>query len=58
MNVKIKHRESFRPFAPAVLRERCSEYFDMDEDSPYMLLVTAVREERRNPASSEMADDN
>jgi carbamoyltransferase len=58
MNVKIKHRESFRPFAPAVLRERCSEYFDMDEDSPYMLLVTTVREERRNAASSHMQDDN
>jgi carbamoyltransferase len=47
MNLKIKFRESFRPFAPAVLRERVSEYFEMDADSPYMLLVAPVREERR-----------
>ena len=49
MNLKIKYRESFRPFAPAVLRERCAEYFELDEDSPYMLLVAPVREERRKP---------
>jgi carbamoyltransferase len=47
MNLKIKYRESFRPFAPSVLRERVSDYFDMDIDSPYMLLVAPVREERR-----------
>jgi carbamoyltransferase len=47
MNLKIKFRESFRPFAPSVLRDRVSEYFDMDCDSPYMLLVAPVREERR-----------
>jgi carbamoyltransferase len=47
MNLKIKFRESFRPFAPSVLREAVSEYFDMDCDSPYMLLVAPVREERR-----------
>jgi carbamoyltransferase len=47
MNLKIKFRESFRPFAPAVLRERCVDYFDMDDDSPYMLLVAPVRAERR-----------
>jgi carbamoyltransferase len=49
MNLKIKFRESFRPFAPAVLQERVSEYFDMrpEEDSPYMLLVAPVREEKR-----------
>ena len=47
MNLKIKYRESFRPFAPAVLRERCADYFEMDEDSPYMLLVAPVRSERR-----------
>src|SRR5439155_11573099 len=39
MNLKIKFRESFRPFAPSVLRERVSEYFQMETDSPYMLLV-------------------
>jgi carbamoyltransferase len=47
MNLKIKFRESFRPFAPSVLRERVSDYFDMDADSPYMLLVAPVREARR-----------
>lgn len=47
MNLKIKYRESFRPFAPAVMREHVSEYFDLNCDSPYMLLVAPVREERR-----------
>jgi carbamoyltransferase len=42
MNLKIKFRESFRPFAPSVLRERVSDYFEMDVDSPYMLLVAPV----------------
>jgi carbamoyltransferase len=42
LNLKIKYRESFRPFAPAVLREDVSEYFDIDSDSPYMLLVAPV----------------
>ncbi len=49
MNLKIKFRESFRPFAPSVLRERVSDYFDLDSDSPYMLLVAPVREDRRIP---------
>ncbi len=49
MNLKIKFRESFRPFAPAVLRERVAEYFELDADSPYMLLVAPVRESRRLP---------
>ena len=53
MNLKIKFRESFRPFAPIVLREKVSEYFEMDADSPYMLLVAPVREDRRiNPGQS------
>ena len=43
MNLKIKHRESFRPFAPAVLRERVSDYFELDRDSPYMLLTAATK---------------
>jgi carbamoyltransferase len=47
MNLKIKFRESFRPFAPSVLRERVNDYFDMDVDSPYMLLVAPVKEDRR-----------
>ena len=47
MNLKIKYRESFRPFAPSVLRERVSDYFEMDADSPYMLLVAPVSEKRR-----------
>jgi carbamoyltransferase len=49
MNLKIKHRESFRPFAPSVLRERVSDYFQMECDSPYMLLVAPVLEKRRLP---------
>lgn len=49
MNLKIKYRESFRPFAPAVLRERASDYFNLDCDSPYMLLVAPIRESRRIP---------
>lgn len=47
MNLKIKFRESFRPFAPAVLRERVSDYFEIDSDSPYMLLVAPVCKQRR-----------
>src|SRR2546427_144087 len=47
MNLKIKYRESLRPFAPSVLRERVGEYFEMDADSPYMLLVAPVVESRR-----------
>ncbi len=52
MNLKIKHRESFRPFAPAVLRERVAEYFELDTDSPYMLIVAPVVENRRVPQAS------
>lgn len=47
MNLKIKFRESFRPFAPSVLEHRASDYFDLDAESPYMLLVSPVKEERR-----------
>ena len=52
MNIKIKFREGFRPFAPSVLRERVSEYFDLDCDSPYMLLVAPVAERQRVPMSA------
>jgi carbamoyltransferase len=47
MNLKIKYRESFRPFAPSVLEEKCAEYFDLDAQSPYMLLVAPVQEARQ-----------
>jgi carbamoyltransferase len=53
MNVKIKFRESFRPFAPSVLREHVDEWFELDADSPYMLLVAGVRETRRLPVADE-----
>jgi len=53
MNIKIKFREGFRPFAPSVLRERASDYFELDAESPYMLLVAPVRKERQIP----MTDD-
>ena len=49
LNLKIKLRESFRPFAPAVMAERCGEYFDLEVESPYMLLVAPVGESRRLP---------
>jgi carbamoyltransferase len=55
MNLKIKFREGFRPFAPSVLRDRAGDYFELDCESPYMLLVAPVREERRTPASEEQA---
>ena len=54
MNLKIKFRESFRPFAPTVLRERASEYFELDTESPYMLLVAPVaRSQRRELSAAE-----
>ncbi len=55
MNLKIKFRESFRPFAPAVLRDRVGEYFEthQGEDSPYMLLVAPVRSEHRTTLTAE-----
>lgn len=53
MNLKIKFRESFRPFAPAVMREHVSDYFELNSDSPYMLLVAPVAESRRVPMSAD-----
>ena len=47
LNLKVKYRESFRPFAPSVLRDRVSDWFDLDNDSPYMLLVADVVKARR-----------
>lgn len=56
MNLKIKFREGFRPFAPSVLREKVSDYFDLDVDSPYMLIVAPVKEERRVPVTAEKSE--
>jgi len=53
MNLKIKYRESFRPFAPSVLREHAAEWFELDEDSPYMMLVADVAEGRRRKMTAE-----
>jgi carbamoyltransferase len=55
LNLRIKFRESFRPFAPAVLREDVADWFELDADSPYMLLVADVVESRRRPMTA--ADD-
>jgi carbamoyltransferase len=53
MNLKIKFRESFRPFAPSVLKEKCSEWFDLTEESPYMLLVAPVVKSRQRSMTAE-----
>jgi len=53
LNLKIKYRESFRPFAPAVLREDVADWFELDGDSPYMLLVADTRPERRRQMTAE-----
>ncbi len=53
LNLKVKYRESFRPFAPAVLREDVADWFELDYDSPYMLLVAGVRPERRRSMTKE-----
>ena len=53
MNVAIKFRESFRPFAPSCLEERATDYFDLDTPSPYMLLVAPVKENLRRAQSGE-----
>ena len=55
MNLKIKFRESFRPFAPVVRRERVQDYFELDADSPYMLLVAPVRPELRVPQTASLS---
>ena len=56
MNLKIKFRESFRPFAPAVLRERLSDWFELDDESPYMLLVAPVSKNRRHEIAADQQD--
>jgi len=55
LNLKIKYRESFRPFAPAVLREDVGAYFALDEESPYMLLVAPIKDDRLTPLGSAAA---
>ena len=56
MNIKIKFREGFRPFAPSVLRERVADWFEMGCDSPYMLLVAPVKKERQIPMTREQQE--
>ncbi|MBI4060857.1 MAG: carbamoyltransferase [Elusimicrobia bacterium] len=56
MNLKIKFRESFRPFAPAVREEDCAEYFELETESPYMLLVAPVREKHRKAPAAGSQD--
>ncbi len=58
LNLKIKFRESFRPFAPSVLRERVSEYFELEEASPYMLLVAAVKSDLRKTDAKSVSDSD
>ncbi|HEX6144815.1 MAG TPA: carbamoyltransferase [Geminicoccaceae bacterium] len=53
LNLKVKYRESFRPFAPSVLREEVADWFELDQDSPYMLLVAGVADERRRRMNQE-----
>jgi carbamoyltransferase len=53
LNLKVKYRESFRPFAPAVLREDVADWFELDTDSPYMLIVADVKRDRRRAMSAE-----
>jgi len=53
LNLKVKYRESFRPFAPAVLREDVADWFELESDSPYMLLVADVRKDRRRVMTAE-----
>jgi len=53
LNLKVKYRESFRPFAPAVLREDVAEWFDLESDSPYMLIVADVRADKRRAMSAD-----
>ncbi|MEE9588283.1 MAG: carbamoyltransferase C-terminal domain-containing protein, partial [Hyphomicrobiaceae bacterium] len=53
LNLKIKYRESFRPFAPSILCDDVGDYFELDDDSPYMLLVADVKRERRKTMNAD-----
>ena len=55
LNLQVKERESFRPFAPSVLRSAVADWFDLDSDSPYMLLVAGVKAERRKEEESTLS---
>ena len=55
LNLQVKSRESFRPFAPSVLRPKVSDWFEMDADSPYMLLVAGVKDDKRHPPPADAA---
>jgi carbamoyltransferase len=57
MNRKIKFRESFRPFAPTVLREKVQDWFELDKESPYMLLVTQVKTDKRFVDDGQQGDE-
>tara|TARA_Y100000748_G_C15500760_1_gene489972 strand:- start:1257 stop:3098 length:1842 start_codon:yes stop_codon:yes gene_type:complete len=56
LNLKVKYRESFRPFAPSILFEDLNDWFDLDTESPYMLLVSNIREEKKIKMNSEQAN--
>jgi carbamoyltransferase len=56
LNLKIKYREGFRPFAPSVKAEDCAEYFDLNKDSPYMLIVAPVKDTRRKSVPADYND--
>jgi carbamoyltransferase len=56
LNLKIKYREGFRPFAPSVLEEEIGDYFDLDRESPYMLLVAPIRDDKKIPLPAGYAD--
>ena len=58
LNMKIKYRESFRPFAPTVLEERVNDYFDLDGISPYMLICASVKEEIREKSEINLKEEN
>jgi carbamoyltransferase len=55
LNLKIKYRESFRPFAPSVLKEKASEWFELDQESPYMLIAAAIRNNKRTQVSGDLS---
>ncbi|MGY8961234.1 MAG: carbamoyltransferase C-terminal domain-containing protein, partial [Alphaproteobacteria bacterium] len=55
LNLKVKYRESFRPFAPSILREDVADWFDHDSDSPYMLMVADVKKDRQRTMTTEEA---
>jgi carbamoyltransferase len=57
LNLKVKYRESFRPFAPSVIAGQVQKYFELDRESPYMLIVAPVREERRKPLQPMEGED-